>query len=114
MSFEKFFTAFKDYLNSKGTCDSGDFPIKQYKEEMRIALNDIIDERIKLDKHKPPRKSSMTTVMPSQRPMESDSVDMLDALNCAPIPPANPSNYSQWMEAYTKWYYSKRNKVIKR
>lgn len=120
MSISRIIKAIKDYQEVKETTDSSDkysFPLQQARQQIESEIIAMIDARIKTHVAREKRKS--TTSMEAVTEMSERERDLLDALNSAPVPPANPpkwlmsENPLKWIENYMEWYYGKRLKSIK-
>ena len=114
MGISKIILAIKEYQEIKqttGPSDQYSFPLQQARNQIESEIVDLIDSRIKSHLARERRKSS--TVIEKVDPNFSDKeINLLSALNSAPLPPTNIQKWLgedplTWMENYTHWYYKR-------
>lgn len=120
MGISKIIKAIKEYQEVKktsGSSDQHDFPLQQARRQIESSIIELIDNRIKSYMAREKRKSSQVPAI--ENALTPKEIDMIDALNSAPNPPANPKQWLiseeplSWIESYKSWYYGKRIKVIR-
>jgi hypothetical protein len=105
----------KDFV----TGNADEVEVSESKKRFFQALIDVIDYRVQIAMEERRRALSQERIavadsINSSIKSTASTIKSITALNSAPPPPttANPEDMQKWLEAYDKWYNTKRKDGI--
>jgi hypothetical protein len=119
VSIDRVLAALEEYFALKRDIGEGDDTILVgARARAAKTLNEYIamrfDALLKSDKQQVSNMVTRKITIPTEQSLHlewADIANLIDALNCPPLPPKNTPDKT-WVEAYSNWYKTKRLQAI--